>query len=79
MDEVIPAQTVVQISGQGRVHSRFRIGGASALATPRENAHGALVRRDPPLCSDDGPHTTDCDHATDLLAQLRALLNPEGG
>lgn len=51
---------------------------AAVIAPARANAHAGLMQCMPPKCSpgagvDGEPHSQDCDHATDLLEQLRAL------
>ena len=52
-------QTVVQISGHGRIHRRF--GGAGPLKSARENAHGALGSIGKCFGGGDDPHSADCD------------------
>ena len=75
---------VALIEGEAVIHQRFGGAGRSGLNTPRVNAHGALMRctdsagAPAPKCvegagADGVAHTQDCDHATGLLEQLRAL------
>jgi len=51
---------------------------AAVIAPARANAHAGLMQCAPPRCSagagvNGEPHSRDCDHATDLLEQLRKL------
>ena len=75
---------VALIEGEAVIHQRFGGAGPSSRQTPRENAHAALMRctdsdGDPaPKCSASAghggfDHSRDCDEATGLLEQLRAL------
>jgi len=68
-------QRIVQISGTARINPRFLRGlmPGAPKSSPRTNAHGALTMRNPPLCKDGAPHTADCDRATKLIVELRAL------
>lgn len=76
---------MVHISGTVKIPG-IRAAGALAAATAptaviapaRANAHAGLMVMNPPKCSPTAgvngePHSKDCDHATDLLEQLRAL------
>jgi len=75
---------VVPLEGRATVHRSFGGGGVEGRRTPRDNAHDALMRcvdaegNPAPKCfhqtaDAEGIHSEDCNQATDLLVQLRAI------
>lgn len=77
-------ERVAALEGRATVHRSFGGGGVEGRRTPRENAHDALMRcadeagNPAPKCfhqtaDAEGLHSQDCDHATDLLQQLRDI------
>jgi len=80
------ALVVSSLEGRAVVHKAFGGSGVADRRTCRQNAHDALMRctddagNPSPKCfhatADQAfaTHSVDCDHATGLLEQLRALV-----
>lgn len=83
---------IALIEGEAVIHQRFGGAGPSSrgstLNSARKNAHDGLMRvadkatgEPDPKCVDSAgengiAHTVDCDHATGLIEQLRAMFTP---